>query len=298
METLIDAPHIYLDGQGERIVFLHGSNIANPRFLWLPQFSLAARYQLLIPDRRGYGANTAESDKGTYEGNVEDIVSWLGQGAHLVGHSYGGLLAMVAATRHPELIKSLVIIEPPAFGLTLQYPEVARVVHALKRVYASSPTPEVFLEGFLRALGSSIAEPLHLSPLHRKAVSATMEEIEPWNIPLDLETLSACPFPKLVVSGDWHPALMITAETLAQRLHARRFVVKGVGHEIQKTGAIFNTQLEEFMRHHRHIHDQPGSTTGSNGAPGQCDTYDPEAVHETDGHYTHRQSCAHRPCQQ
>ncbi|HEX2691022.1 MAG TPA: alpha/beta fold hydrolase, partial [Kofleriaceae bacterium] len=168
-------------------------------------------------------------------------------GSHLVGHSYGGLLAMVAATRCPERVKSLVLIEPPAFGVTIHHPEVANVVERLKVVYESADTPEDFLAGFLRALGTRPVEPLRLSSLHRKAVMATMEEVEPWNITLELARLASYSFPKLVVSGDWHPALMVTAEALARELQAQRFVIKGVGHEIQKMGKPFNDRLKELI---------------------------------------------------
>jgi pimeloyl-ACP methyl ester carboxylesterase len=247
METPVIHSHVRVRGHGERLVFIHGSNIASAEFLWSAQLELAAQYQVVVPDRRGYGASPDTCDQGGYEANVRDIVSWLDRGAHLIGHSYGGVLAMAAAARAPELVKSLVIIEPPAFGVTIQHPVVARVVAGLKQVYGAARTPEDFLAGFLRAMGVKVVEPLHLSPLHRKAVTATMAEVEPWNIELDLARVASHAFPKLVVSGDWHPALVVTAEALAQQLGAQRLVIKGVGHEIQKVAKLFNDRLKDLV---------------------------------------------------
>lgn len=246
--TPVGSIHVHVRGHGKRLVFVHGSNIASAEFLWSAQLELAAQYQVVVPDRRGYGANPDDCDaSGGLEANLADIVSWLDGGAHLIGHSYGGVLALAAAARAPERVKSLVLIEPPAFGVTLQHPVVARVVERLRTVYGSARTPEDFLAGFLRAMGVRVVEPLHLSPLHRRAVRATMAEIEPWNIEIDLARLAAHRFPKLVVSGDWHPALVVTAEALSQQLQADRLVLRGAGHEIQKVAQLFNDRLKELV---------------------------------------------------
>ncbi len=215
--------------------------------LWSRQRELASRYRLIVPARRGYGLSPQRYGCKGYEADIRDIVSLVGNGAHLVGHSYGGLLTMIAATRYPQLVKSLTVIEPPAFSLTLDRPEVAQLVTLLKVLYRTARTPEAFLAGFLRAMGNNVAEPILLSPQHRKAVMTTMEETEPWDIALELETLAMYPFPKLVVSGDWHPALITTADILAQRLGAERLVIRGIGHEIQKAGKPFNDRLETLF---------------------------------------------------
>ena len=154
---------------------------------------------------------------------------------------------MVAATRRPELVKSLTLIEPPAFSVARGYPEVERLIDNLQQVYANEHTPESFLAGFFRALNHVVTEPLRLSPLHIKAVTATMTEAEPWKIPLALDELCQRPFPKLIVSGNWHPALRICAKILVQQLGAQHYVVEDVGHDIQKVGQPFNARLKQFI---------------------------------------------------
>src|SRR6185295_19515108 len=40
-----------------------------------------------------------------------------GEPAHLVGHSYGGLIALRVALDHPRLVRSIALYEPVAFGV-------------------------------------------------------------------------------------------------------------------------------------------------------------------------------------
>ena len=60
------------------------------------QRPLAERYRLLVMDRRGFGGSP-DIDRSDYEVDAADVAELLGDGAHLVGHSYGGVVAMLAA---------------------------------------------------------------------------------------------------------------------------------------------------------------------------------------------------------
>jgi pimeloyl-ACP methyl ester carboxylesterase len=71
------------------------------------QRPLAAHRRLLIPDRRGFGASP-DLDGGDvtadYTVDALDVADLLGDGAHLVGHSYGGTVAMLAAADFAKLV--------------------------------------------------------------------------------------------------------------------------------------------------------------------------------------------------
>jgi hypothetical protein len=70
----------------------------------------------LLVDRRGFGASPADG-RVDFERDAEDVAELLADGAHLVGHSYGGVVSLLAAARRPDAVRSLVLIEPPAFGV-------------------------------------------------------------------------------------------------------------------------------------------------------------------------------------
>ena len=228
---------------GERLLLIHGGNTENPDTLWEEQRVFAAQYQLVIPHRRGYGLSPWRRPGWAYEEDIADLLPLLGEGAHVVGLSYGGLLALLLAGQRPDLVRSLTVTEPPVFRLASDDPEVAHLIAALTPVYAASPTPEVFIAGFVQALGEPLPADFQLSPQHRKSVEATMHEPAPWTIPLPLDQLAQFTFPKLIVSGDWHPAFITTADRLAQRIAAQRLLIADTGHGAQGSGQPFNERL-------------------------------------------------------
>jgi pimeloyl-ACP methyl ester carboxylesterase len=57
----------------------------------------------------------------------------MGDGAHLVGHSYGGLGVLFAAARRPEATLSLVLLEPGAFALGQHHPAGRALADEVRR---------------------------------------------------------------------------------------------------------------------------------------------------------------------
>jgi pimeloyl-ACP methyl ester carboxylesterase len=72
-------------------------------------------------DRRGFG-ESPDIERSDYEVDASDVAKLLGDGAHLVGHSYGGAVAMLAAGLRPPIVRSLTLIEPSAFRLAARDP--------------------------------------------------------------------------------------------------------------------------------------------------------------------------------
>ena len=108
-------------GAGEPVVFLHCSSGSSGA--WAPVMEhLAPGYRLLAPDLLGYGRNAPWPRKAALApdgelGVVEALLDVAGQPVHLVGHSYGGTVALSAASRFPRRVASLTLIEPVAFQL-------------------------------------------------------------------------------------------------------------------------------------------------------------------------------------
>jgi pimeloyl-ACP methyl ester carboxylesterase len=112
MKTDLHATEI---GQGEPIVFIHGAfDPAEETFG--KQKELADQYRVVLVDRRGYGESPA-ADRLDFDAQVDDIMSVVGNGAHLVGQSFGGLLCLLAAAAHPQAVWTLTVIEPIAMSV-------------------------------------------------------------------------------------------------------------------------------------------------------------------------------------
>ena len=117
-----------------------------------------------------------------------------------------------------------------------------------EKVYASGATldPETFLRGFLAAVGSSFDPPSPLSPELEQGARALQVERGPWEADIPLDTLAAAAYPKLVVSGNHHPAFDEICDVLEERLPAERLVLEGYGHTVQRHPE-FNERLADFI---------------------------------------------------
>jgi pimeloyl-ACP methyl ester carboxylesterase len=136
-------------GAGEPVVLVHGS-FGWGTESWAWQQPLAERYRLLLLDRRGFG-RSAPGEREDFQVDAADIAEVLGDGAHLVRHSYGGLGCLLAAARRPEAVWSLTLIEPAAFGVARGDQAVERLIGRLQSLFAraTDTTPDDFYVDFL-----------------------------------------------------------------------------------------------------------------------------------------------------
>ncbi len=116
-------PFVREAGAGPAVICIHSS--ASSSAQWRPLMeSLAGRHRILAADLYGSGKSPAwPADRAL---SLHDEVELLdpvfrsaGDGLHLIGHSYGGAVALKAALRHRERIESLVLVEPVLFSVLL-----------------------------------------------------------------------------------------------------------------------------------------------------------------------------------
>jgi pimeloyl-ACP methyl ester carboxylesterase len=236
-------------GDGTPAVLVHGS-LATAEDEWEAQQPLADEgFRLLIPDRRGYG-RSPEAEGEDFLRDADDITELLDDGAHLVGHSYGGLAAMFAAARRPDQTRSLALLEPAAFALG-QHDETAReIVAELQRLWEDDElSDDQWLTRFLEAVGSDPAElPPELFDAAVPFVPLLRRGRPAWYPELPLDELAAVNCPTLVVSGGHSEGFDAICDDLATRIGASRTEVRGAGHEIQFTGPPINETLLALWR--------------------------------------------------
>src|SRR2546421_5484229 len=87
-------------GRGPRVVLVHGS-VGNGASTWSAQEPLAERFTLVVPDRPGSPPNPPV-ERVDFEEQAPLVADLLGEGAHLVGHSYGGGISLHAAALRPD----------------------------------------------------------------------------------------------------------------------------------------------------------------------------------------------------
>ena len=224
-----------------RVVFVHGS-VGAAEQTWAARRLLEDRFTCVFVTRSGYppGPTLERID---FEEQAGEVAAELRKGDHLVGHSYGGVVSLLAAARGPELA-SLTVSEPPAFGIARGDPAVEEF---LSRYEAFVPTtPRAYLEFFLPLVGSAVPTSDPLPPWLEQGARAAMAERSPAEAVIPLDELASKPFPKLVVSGGHHSAFDAVCDVLEARLGAERAVLPGAGHSLPRAPG-YNETLVAFI---------------------------------------------------
>jgi pimeloyl-ACP methyl ester carboxylesterase len=234
-------------GSGPPVVLVHGS-IVDARRTWRRQAALAERWSLCIPNRPGFAESPA-LDRGDFELEAPLIAELLGSGAHLVGHSYGGVIALIAAMLRPESVRSLVVSEPGALRIAAGRPEVDAMIENGDRLYDNAEAIELsqFIRLFRAGVHSAHETPAELPEWLEHGARLAARERRPWEADVRLDELAHTPFPKLVISGGHSPAFEAVCDVLADRTGAERVVLAGRGHTIPSLGEPYNELVDDFL---------------------------------------------------
>jgi pimeloyl-ACP methyl ester carboxylesterase len=219
-----------------RTVFMHGAGKSG-RSAW-PVQAQAGSADWVFMDRAS-GVDLPESD-------ATRIVAALGSAANVVGASYGGLAAMLAAEAAEGRIRALVLCEPACFSLARGRPAVEAHVSAMAPVFARADDPRVthlqLSQLFAKAMGTPVPD---LPPdVLNATVSRLRETIPPWEV--TVSELLPQQIPTLVLTGNSEPMYLEVAQALAS-LGAEHIPVPGAGHRPQDhPGGI--EAMQQFWR--------------------------------------------------
>jgi pimeloyl-ACP methyl ester carboxylesterase len=248
----VASPAIELDveivGEGPSILFIHG-DVVGPTSTWRKQRELAERWRLILPNRPGFGASPP-LERNDFEVEAPLFAELLGDGAHLVGHSYGAVIALLVAAQRPEAVCSLTVSEPGALRLAAGTPVVDEMIANGERLFREGTAiqDETFLALFRSGAGSAYTTPEQLPEELRRGVELLKAERPSWEADIPLDVLSSAGFPVLVVSGGHSAAFEAVCDALARALSAERAVIRGRGHTVPSTGEPYNERLEAFLR--------------------------------------------------
>jgi len=121
------ALHYVEEGSGTPVVFVHGS-LSHYEY-WNAQLEAFSKQYRAIAYSRHYNYRNSNPDRPEYSAvtDSEDLASLIAKlnlgKVYVVGHSYGALTALFLATKHAELIRGVVLAEPPAVSLLRHLPD-------------------------------------------------------------------------------------------------------------------------------------------------------------------------------
>lgn len=255
-----------LSGQtGEPLVLVHGS--WGDHHIWdgiAPM--LASSFRVLTYDRRGHSRSERPEGQGSVREDVTDLGALIKHldlaPAHILGNSFGGSIVLRLAGERPDLFRSLLVHEPPLFGLLAGETAAQGVLRTLQdRIQA---VIELLERGQVESGARQFVETIAFGPGAWEQLSGDVRQTFIFNAPtfldesrdtefltMDLQRLANFSPPMLLTQGDRsEPLFAFVVEQIAQSLpQAQRRTLSGADHIPQLSQPVeYAKAVQSFIR--------------------------------------------------
>lgn len=270
------------NGEGEPLVLVHGS-ASDYRTWQLQRDAFAKDFRVITYSRRYHWPNEQIPDGVDYSmiEHVDDLEAVLtsldASPAHLVGHSYGAFLCLLLAIRAPNLVRSLVLTEPPVITLFVSDPpkptEILRLLVTRPRVAVAiikfgatgiAPATKAAklddMEAAMRIFGTAILGREFYNRLSEgrleqvRANAIRAEFLGSGFAQLDSGGLRSLKIPTLLITSQHSAGLFrLLADRLEELLpHAEQTQIADTSHLIHEDDApTFNKAVLSFLSKHQ-----------------------------------------------
>jgi pimeloyl-ACP methyl ester carboxylesterase len=241
---------------GPVVVMVHGSaqgSRADGGRHFARQERLASRgWQILVPDRPGHGLSPAPGRPDDAHEDGRLVAELLGSGSHLVGHSFGGAVALAAAAQRPDVVRSLTIIEPALQRFAMRDPAVRKFgFSAIKTLkFTRDDTKRAIKFSQLLRIPPEMRDddgrPADLAAMGKGLAALRLPSKS--DVSRQLDTIAEHRIPFVVVTGGWSPAFEAIGATAAERGGGTHVVIESDHHFPNLVSEEFNDLLDTLMR--------------------------------------------------
>jgi pimeloyl-ACP methyl ester carboxylesterase len=254
-------------GSGTPLIFVHGS-IGDLR-TWAFQIDpFAERYRVIAYTRRHYHGSEDPSPERAPSASTaaDDLISVIENlrlaPAHVAGSSYGALTALLAAAKRPDLVRSLVLGEPPVASVLSADPDGKRILDeflatafepARKKIAAGDIDGglRTFVDGVIGTDAFDMLPPPVQGMMRDNAKTLPLEA-QP-NDPFGGAEAARVTMPVLFVTGERSPSMFAEINDRLRRLlpHAEEVEIPAASHAMHGENApAYNSAVLEFLSRH------------------------------------------------
>jgi non-heme chloroperoxidase len=261
------------DGQQPAIIFVHGG-LDDYRCWQFQLDSFSSKYHAISYSRRFAYPNKWIGNvitDNTIEDNAKDLAELIRKldvaPAHLVGASYGAFIALYCASKNPELVKTMVLNEPPILSFLARSP-MKDDVELLQRfrTRVQSPTEDAFKkEDFKKAAQIFINRIMDIENFfeqiserdkqllmdNAKSLEGELESAQPPSF--SVEDVKRMTTPTLLVKGELSPKFFHRiSDILSDNMpnNTEQIVIPNVSHDNVKFTNMFTSKVMEFFARH------------------------------------------------
>jgi pimeloyl-ACP methyl ester carboxylesterase len=231
---------------GEPIVFVHGSWGDHTNWSSVVP-ALSPSFRVLTYDRRGHSRSERPAGQGSVREDALDLAEVMAQlehwPVHVVGSSFGASIVLRLAALRPELFASLIVHEPPLFGLLEDEPGAQAPLAAARQ--RMSEVVSLLEAGEWTSGARQFAETIAFGPGSWARLPDDVRETFVFNAPtwldemhdpealeIDLDGLRSFPAPAMLTVGDQSASFFpATVDRIAAAMpKAEKWTYAGAGH--------------------------------------------------------------------
>lgn len=252
-------------GHGDPVLVVHGT-VGDFRS-WSDKLKpLAAHYRVITYSRRAHypnawPANHTQCIPKVHAADLAALIEALGVGpTHLFGHSYGALVSMVMALQRPDLVRSLVLGEPPLLsllGATDASRALAATIVEARLAFAGGDAEagvRVFLDGVLGdGIFANLPEAERRQVMDNAAALRVELETPPatYNPMISCADLQRMKLPALLLIGELSPEVFhqVTRELARCPPRVEQTMIPGTSHDLWNP-SVFTGTVQDFVARH------------------------------------------------